>query len=99
MAINHIGIITTNRNMDEQNFYQIPQNLPSHLSIPLGLTLPEIYDESPIQTQYEAMDETASEINYIDAKKMDVLFQRIAIESVKTKDPPARKTRKIHHKK
>ena len=98
MAINHIDIITTNRTMDERI---LPQILPSHLSIPLGLTLPEIYDESPIQIQHEEnlLDETSTEINIIDAKKMDDLFQRIAIETSKTKDLPARKTRKIHHKK
>jgi hypothetical protein len=98
MAINHIDIITTNRTMDERI---LPQILPSHLSIPLGLTLPEIYDESPIQIQHEEnlLDETSTEINIIDAKKMDDLFQRIAIETSKTKDLPARKTRKSHHKK
>lgn len=98
MAIDHIGIITTTRNMDERF---LPQILPSHLSIPLGLMLPEIYDESPIQIQHEEniIDENSTEINCIDAKKMDDLFQRIAIETSKTKDTPARKTRKIHHKK
>lgn len=100
MAVNHIGIITTDRNMDERI---LPQILPSHLSIPLGLTLPEIYDESPIQIQYEEilLDQNIFDIDMIDMKKMDHLFQQITVESSKSpksKETITRKTRKIRKK-
>ena len=103
MAIKHIGIIISNKNMYEQKFSQLPSTLPSHLSIPLGLTLPEIYDELSIniQTDESDLDENLLEINTVEMKKMDHLFQQISIETrdtSKSKEITTRKTRKIHKK-